>query len=478
LSIYKRTLYQPYSVHVGRNSSEIISGIAVKTYNVINIIVMAFSWIGATVMLTFILSALIAVEPMVALTVFGGFGAIYWTIDRLTKRTLQINSQKMAYESTQVIKVLQEGLGGIRDILIDGNQETICEVYRKSDLGLRHAQGSSAFIGASPKFVMESLAMLLITGLAYVLTQQPAGIARAVPILGAIAFGAQRLLPLLQQAYGSLSVIRGGQASLQDALDLLDQPLPAYVGTSLVEVIPFADQIHINNVSFRYSAESAWVLERLDLKIKKGSRIGFIGTTGSGKSTLLDIVMGLLPATEGQLEVDGLLIDSTNPRGWQAHVAHVPQNIFLTDASIEQNIAFGVEKGAIDHNRVVLAAQQAQIADIIETWPQKYQTFVGERGVRLSGGQRQRIAIARALYKQADVFIFDEATSALDGETELAVMKAIESLSTSLTILIIAHRLTTLRHCDQIVELGGGGICRIGSYQEMVSNVTTDAGSY
>jgi ATP-binding cassette subfamily B protein len=229
----------------------------------------------------------------------------------------------------------------------------------------------------------------------------------------------------------------------------------------------FQHQIGLNQVSFRYSLESPFVLKGLNLTIEKGARLGFIGVSGSGKSTLLDIVMGLLQPTEGALRIDDRLVTGLNHRTWQSHIAHVPQAIFLADSSIEENIAFGVAKSQIDHSRVQQAAKQAQISDVIETWPKKYQTIVGERGVRLSGGQRQRIGIARALYKQADVIIFDEATSALDTETEVSVMRAIEGLSKDLTLLIIAHRLTTLKHCTQIVELESGGIKRVGSYIEI-----------
>jgi ATP-binding cassette subfamily B protein len=232
----------------------------------------------------------------------------------------------------------------------------------------------------------------------------------------------------------------------------------------------FQKQIKLNELSFRYAPNTPWVLNNINLTIARGSRIGFIGTTGSGKTTLLDIVMGLLQPTEGTLEIDGKPVTLHNQRSWQVHLAHVPQAIFLADSTIEENIAFGVPRDQINHVRVTQAAQKAQIADIIETWPARYQTFVGERGIRLSGGQRQRIGIARALYKQADVIIFDEATSALDNETEQAVMRAIEGLSEDLTVLIIAHRLSTLKNCTQIVELGGGGIRRIGTYQEVVSH--------
>ena len=470
MSIYRRALYQPYTVHVSRNSSEVINGISGKANAVIySIITPCLSLISCSVMLIAILLALLAVNPVVALTSFGGFAALYGTIIKFSRGKLKTYSQCIARESTQVIKSLQEGLGGIRDVLLDGSQSTYCESYHNADQPLRKAQGDIQFIGQSPRYAMEALGMLLIACLAYLLTKQEDGAAKAIPVLGALALGAQRLLPVLQQAYNALTSILAGQASLQDALEFLDQPLPEYYGQQATKSIPFHKQIQLNQLSFRYSDQSPWVLTNLNLNISKGARVGFIGTTGSGKSTLLDILMGLLPPTAGEFLIDSLAITQGNHRSWQAHIAHVPQSIFLADSTIEENIAFGVPKDQIDMDRVRLAAQQAQIADSIESWPKKYQTFVGERGIRLSGGQRQRIGIARALYKQADVIIFDEATSALDNETEQAVMQAIEGLSKDLTLLIIAHRLSTLKNCTQIVELGEGGIKRLGTYQEIVN---------
>jgi ATP-binding cassette subfamily B protein len=468
-NIYRRTLYQPYAAHVARNSSEIINGISGKASNAIQVINMTLNLIGSIVMLIFILVALLSVDPIIALSAFGGFGLIYVVIIRLARNRMLINSQTVARESTFVIKSLQEGLGGIRDILIDGSQAAYCEIYRKSDEPLRRAQGNNSFISSSPRFGVEALGMLLIAALAYALAQQPEGVAKAIPILGALALGAQRLLPALEQAYGAWSGIQGGQASLQDALELLDQPLPDYINQPAAMPLPFQRQIDLKQIAFRYSSLTPWVLMDLNITIPKGSRIGFVGSTGSGKSTLLDIVMGLLQPTLGELEIDGQAISPSNQRAWQAHIAHVPQAIYLADSTIEENIAFGVAKSEIDAQRVRIAAHQAQIADTIESWPNQYQTFVGERGIRLSGGQRQRIGIARALYKRADVIIFDEATSALDNETEQAVMQSIEGLGDGITLLIIAHRLTTLKNCSKIVEFGGGGIKRVGSYEDIVN---------
>jgi ATP-binding cassette subfamily B protein len=236
----------------------------------------------------------------------------------------------------------------------------------------------------------------------------------------------------------------------------------------LVQPITFERDIKLNNLSFQYAKQSPMVLKGVDITIAKGSRVGFIGSTGSGKSTLVDVAMSLLQPTQGTLDIDGQAITPANQRAWHAHLAHVPQSIFLADSSIAENIAFGVPRALIDMQRVQLAAQQAQIAKTIEGWQDGYETFVGERGVRLSGGQRQRIGIARALYKQANVIIFDEATSALDNATEREVMQAIDSLGSELTVLIVAHRLSTLKHCTHIVELSQGQVVRQGGYDEIV----------
>jgi ATP-binding cassette subfamily B protein len=467
IDIYRRTLFQSYATHIDRNSSEVISAITAKTNHVIAIIMHVLTLIGSAVMMLAILLALLMVDPVIALVAFGGFGAIYAIIIRFTKGRLAYNSQCAARESTKVIKTLQEGLGGIRDVIIDGSQAAYCDIYRNADLPLRQALASTAFISASPRFAAEALGMLLIAVMAYTLAQQ-GGIGGAIPVLGALALGAQRALPVLQQAYSSITGIRGSQHSLQDTVGLFEQPLPSWIDDPMPEPVRFTHQIRLEGIRFHYGEDKPWVLHDLHLEIPKGSRIGIIGQTGCGKSTLIDIVMGLLEPTEGRILIDGQPITAQNQRAWQRHVAHVPQAIFLADSSIEENIAFGVPLGSIDPERVRMAARQAQIADVIESWPQGYRTPVGEHGVRLSGGQRQRVGIARALYKCADVIIFDEATSALDSQTEEAVMQAIDGLNDNLTIIIIAHRTSTLKDCTRIIELERGGIKRGGSYREII----------
>ena len=469
VKIYNLTLYQEYAVHISRNSSEVINGIISKTSTVIgSVILPIMNLISSTILIVSIMGALFVIDTIVALSAFIGFGLLYLGIIRYTGAQLKENSKIIADKSTQMIKSLQEGLSGIRDVLIDGSQQFYCQLYRSADLPLRRASGNNQFISGGPRYILEAVGMALIAILAYVMMQQEGGVTTVVPILGALALGAQRLLPALQQVYGSYSTIRGVEVSLKDALDLLNQPLPEYSDQPSPTPIPFEREIKLKNLSFGYTKDTSLVLKNINLCIAKGERIGFMGVTGSGKSTLLDIVMGLLQPTDGKLTIDQKPINSQNRRAWQAHIAHVPQNVYLSDSTIEENIAFGVSKEKIDRQRVEKAAKQAQIGELIEEWKDGYQTLVGERGIRLSGGQRQRIGIARALYKKADVLIFDEATSALDNETEQAVMEAIKGLGEKLTILIIAHRLTTLKGCDRVVKLNKDHSLHVGSYQDMI----------
>lgn len=469
ISIYLRTLYQGYPIHISRNSSEVINGIITKTNSVINGVVSpVLTLISSVVIIAAVMLALFAIDSTVALISAVGFGLIYWGVIQFTKRQLNENSIIVAEKSTQMIKALQEGLGGIRDVLIDSNQEFYCKLYREADLPLRHASGNNQFINRSPRYVIEAISMVLIAMLSYYMSQRGGGIVSTIPVLGALALGAQRLLPALQQAYGSFSTIRGVRASFVDVLDLLNQPIPSYANQPSPTPMIFEKEISIKNLSFRYTKDTPYVFKNLNLKITKGSRVGVIGETGNGKSTLFDIIMGLLMPTEGEIIIDNKTITIENLREWQAHISHVPQVVFLSDSSIEENIAFGIPKEKIDLKRVKRVAEQAQISELIDEWKDGYQALVGERGVRLSGGQRQRIGIARALYKKSNVLIFDEATSSLDNKTELAVMDAIKGLDKELTILIIAHRTSTLKECDLIVELSKDGV-KVQKYSDIVN---------
>jgi ABC-type multidrug transport system fused ATPase/permease subunit len=471
---YHKTLCQPYAVHISRNSSEVISGILYKVSGGIGGLLGAtLTLLSSLLMLIAILATLFIVDPVVALSSCLGFGAIYAMVIVLTKKQLARDSERISEASTAVIKVVQEGLGGVRDVLLDGNQSVYTATYKQADIKLKHAQANIQILSVGPRFVIEAIGIVVIALIAYLLSTRPGGLISVIPLMGTLALGAQRTLPLLQQSYASWTLIQGSRQSLRDALAFLDQPIHQNrLLTDYAATIQFNHEIRLDSVSFQYNLQTPSVLRALSLSVPKGAKVGFVGETGSGKSTLIDIIMGLLLPTDGYLIVDEQKINADNHQAWQKHIAHVPQTIFLSDASIAENIAIGLPRDKIDMPRVRLAAQRSRIADTIESWPMQYDTAVGERGVKLSGGQRQRIGIARALYKQADVIIFDEATSALDNETEHAVMQAIDGLGDDLTILIVAHRLTTLRNCSQIVELQNGKIKRVGSYADIVEKST------
>jgi ABC-type bacteriocin/lantibiotic exporter with double-glycine peptidase domain len=297
---------------------------------------------------------------------------------------------------------------------------------------------------------------------AYFIAARPGGISTGLPVLAAIGLGGQRLLPVMQLIFSSLVTIRGNRESLSDIITLLEQPIPNDAMLPDPPMLPFERQIEMRGVGFRYQPQGPFVLRHVSLTLRKGERVGIVGRTGGGKSTLLDILMGLLDPTEGQLAVDNAVVDPLLRRAWQARIAHVPQHIFLTDGTIAENIALATAASGIDPQRVTAAAQLAGIAGDISTMPAGYLTQVGERGAKLSGGQRQRIGIARALYKEADVIVLDEATSALDHETEKAVMSAIEGLDQKVTLIIVAHRQSTLAACDAVYEVVDGTLIRKG----------------
>ena len=461
VQIYEKTLYQPYIVHAFRNSSEVIAGISSKVNVVVESAVLPLLIATSSILLAVgIFAAMVVIDPIIALGAFSIFGVVYTVVIFSSKKQLMRNSKRISKEYGRMVKALQEGLGGIRDVLLDGTQAVFCRIYRSADLPLRRAQANNQIIAASPRFLIEALGITLIAMLAYMLSNEQGGGTNSIPLLGALAMGAQRLLPVLQHLFSSWSSFRGGHASLNDVIALIEQPIPKHAENFACDPIKFDKLIKLQNISYRYSIQTPWILRDVNLEIPKGARVGIMGSTGSGKSTLLDIFMALLPLEKGSLTIDDTLIDEKNLRRWQLHIAHVPQSIFLADTTIAENIAFGIPQDEIDCQRVVRAARQAQIDETVKSWKEGYGTHVGERGIRLSGGQRQRIGIARALYKQADIIVFDEATSALDNDTEAVLINAINAISSDITIVMVAHRLSTLKGCDIIYEVAAGRVRR------------------
>ena len=452
---YRRTLYQPYSVHVARNSATITTAIISHIDGMIHGVIAPLLMVAVNVFVIGAIAAgLVWIDPRVAFLTVAAFGGAYLLIATATKQSLVANGRRGAALTKTLVQNVQESLGAIRDVLLDHSQPYYLDRYRDADWSLRQLRARAELLGGFPRFVIEAGGMAGVAALAYILVKGQGGIAAALPVLGALALGAQRLLPALQQTYTSFAQMQNHTAGLEAVLDLLDQPAPE-IDRPPVAAAAFADSIAIDDVSFRYQPNLPLVLRDVSLVIRRGERVALVGPTGSGKSTLADILMGLLQPTSGKLLIDGR---EALPEAWQANIAHVPQSIFLADTSITENIALGIPAAEVDQGRVEAAAAQAQIANFIESLPKGYATTVGERGVRLSGGQRQRIGIARALYKQAPVLVFDEATSALDDTTEKALMDTLDGLSRDLTIIMIAHRLSTTAYCDRVVTVERGSI--------------------
>jgi len=463
--VYSTTLYRPYEYHTLQNSSNLISMTTEKVNTVIHTsIIHVLLLISAFLSSISIIVMLIFISPVVALSTFIILGGGYILVGYLVRVRIRYNGDIIAKNHPQSVKYVQEGLGGIRDIIMNNSQSIFIQLYENVVKNIQFAVMNNTFLSNLPKSLLEMLSIILIVILAYYL--QSIDDKLIVPILGALALGTQRLLPSLQQIYFSWTHIISSQKFLEEIVEVLSDNKKSFevVDNSL----EFNHNIILKDISFAYKNEEKYVLKNINIEIKKGQKIGFIGTTGSGKSTLLDIVMGLLSPSKGELKVDNIKIDSTNIIQWRSLISHVPQSIFLSDTSLAENIAFGIDIDAIDLELVKKCAKDASLESFILGLPKQYKTTVGERGVQLSGGQRQRIGIARSLYKQAQIIVFDEATSALDNDTEASVMDAVHNLDKDLTIFIIAHRLSTLKECDVIYRLEDGMIVDFGSYRDMI----------
>ena len=456
-AIFARTLRTPYAEHVRRNSSEVMASMEKVRNVVFGLLQPVMQGVIATVLALCIVAVLFALNPFAASIAAVSVTAVYLVVSLLTRRRLQANGRIVSQAITDRAKILQEGMGAIRDIILDHSQPLFEEKFRRIDDRYRHAQAANTFIAAAPRFLVEAAGIVAIALIALAMSLRPGGIVAAIPVLGALALGAQRLLPLLQQTYLGWSNAAGNLQSLADLVGLIEAPLADTHPATALNQVPFGDSIVLDRVSFAYG-EDGFALRDVSLAIARGARIGIAGTTGSGKSTLLDLLMGLLDPTEGEIKIDGRTLGPATRAGWQTQIAHVPQFIYLTDDTIAANIAFAVPEEQVDHARIAAVARAAALSSFLESLPDGAATRVGERGIRLSGGQRQRIGIARALYKQAPVLILDEATSALDDATEAAVMRSIMALGDEVTLIMIAHRRSTLADCDRILIVEGGRV--------------------
>lgn len=467
---YRAYLNKPYLEVISDHTSEIINNIFVNInlviYQIINPVTIFFSGLSLIIALSVLM---LVVNPTGTASAFSFLAVLYFAVHFLGKRRAKDNGAKIDFESSRVIKALQDGIGGIRDVIVDGTQQAFLDLHSSADLNLRKLQGANQFISAFPRIGIEAAAMIVVAIAGYLLSDN-SGLTLALPTLAIIVMAGQRLLPALQQCYVSTNSINSSIQALNKINDLLIFDKNNSAALEKMQKIFFNHSVCLKNIELQLGNPPKLILNRVNLEVRKGERIGVIGKTGSGKSTLVDILMGLLFPTSGSVEVDGISLNSHNVKTWMLLVAHVPQSIFLTDASIKCNIAFGVPEAEIDLARVEYAIKSAQLTDLINGLPDGIDSIIGERGAFLSGGQRQRIGIARALYKNSQILIFDEATSALDGETEGSVMNCIYDLDPNLTVIVIAHRLSTLRGCDRIIEIDSGRIGVIGTYDELVKN--------
>jgi ABC-type multidrug transport system fused ATPase/permease subunit len=464
--MYRSSLYQPYIAQISKSTSETLDGVLTKSNQVTSILFQSVSLISSLIMLMIISVTLLYIDPYLTAGAFLFFGLFYALVIFYVRNKLKKNSINISQKSKIVIKAVQEGLGGIREVIIYRLQEAFVSIFITNDQVLRFAQGQNQFISACPRFIIEPLSIIIFSLMLITLAINGKNILEMLPLLATLIMGAQKILPLLQNIYANYAGIKGGEASLAEAMKIIKdaQEYKENYGKNIV----FDNFIKLNNVSYRYPNSKNYVLENITLKIKKGSKVGIIGRSGSGKSTLVDIIMGLLQPHDGTISVDNSVISSANLRYWQNHIAHVPQSIFLIDGTVVENIAFGEDPSKLKFAEVKRAAEISRLAELIQVWPHKYNTMVGERGIKISGGQRQRLGLARALYKRRNLIVLDEATSALDGSSESEVMNAIEKLDSELTVIMIAHRLSSLKICDWIFEIKDGRVFREGSYQEII----------
>jgi len=452
LSVYSKILSQSYSYHISKSSNEIISTVINKVPSVSGAFTNCIQIFTSSVLLFSIITILLIVDIKVTSYAILFFFICYLFIIRISKARLIKNSKEIVTQQDLIVKAVQEGLGGIRDVIIDNNQKYFINIYKNAIFKLQKGLAQNSFIGQSPRYILESIGLVFVSIIIIIFAKNElTNIYDILPILGALALAAQRMLPLINQIYHSHTNNRGLVYSLVDVLEILEKKTDKEIVQD-DKNFSFNKSITIDNLRFSYKNDDNYVLKDLNFKIFKGSKVGITGKSGCGKSTLLDLIMGLLDESKGQILVDDFPIKK-NKKKWQSKIAHVPQHIYLADATIAENIAFGINKEKIDIVEVKNAAKKAQLHDFIESREFGYNEIIGERGIKLSGGQRQRIGIARALYKSVELLILDEATSALDSSTESSLMKVVDNLDKTLTVIIVTHRESTLKNCNQFLKL-------------------------
>jgi len=468
--LLEKYLRQPYSWFLSHHSADfgktILSEIGMVIGNGVNPLIEVIAKGAVTLA---ILSLLIAADPKLALIVGFLFGVSYGLIYKFTKKYVRHIGKERLKNNQQRFISISNAFGAVKEIKIGGLEEIYINRFSNPNLTMARNLATSSVIEQLPRFILEVIAFGGILLLILILMMQTGSFYNALPIISLYAFAGYKLMPALQAIYGSLTkFVFVGPSLSQIYNDLMY--LKVFQSNDKKEVIPFNEKIILKNIYYNYPNTERTAVKNISLEIPVNNTIGLVGVTGSGKTTTVDIILGLLQAQKGTLEVDGKIITEKNSRSWQRSIGYVPQHIYLSDDTVAANIAFGIETKDINQEAVEKASKIANLHDfVVNDLTNMYQTTIGERGVRLSGGQRQRIGIARALYHNPKVLIFDEATSALDNQTEQVVMDAVDKLSKNITIILIAHRLNTLKKCDLIYKLEDGHIKGKGTFDQIIN---------
>lgn len=465
-------LRQPYTWFLNRHSGDLGKSILSEVNNVIsNGLRPALSALSQVAVTLLLLVLLVATDPLLALIICGVLGLAYLLVYGLVKGYLSnVGRERLKANEDRFIAV-SEAFGTIKEVKAGGLEDFYVDRFaRPSEIHARHG-ASANVIALLPRFLMEAIAFGGILLVVLVMMSREGEFVSVLPIIALYAFAGYRLMPALQQIYNGFSQMRFVGPALdelhEDMMRLKSLPKPDMEGDETA--LPFVDKIELADAHFAYPEAEGSALHGVSLVVPARSTIGLVGPTGSGKTTLADLILGLFDPQSGRLTVDGIQITAENRRAWQRSIGYVPQQIRLLDESIATNIAFGMSPESIDMDAVVHAAKIANLHDfVVNDLPQKYDTIIGEQGVRLSGGQRQRIGIARALYHKPALLILDEATSALDSLTEQIVMEAVNDLRNDVTVVLITHRLSTVKQCDQILMLDRGEVIARGTYEELV----------